>query len=1066
MKGSGGSGFLEPVQVNFKRYACKWQKGRILPGNADLVCTGGGTPVEPGYCPSNDKDRPKCDCPGQQSGAPEMAIGNPISLQTSTKEQLETDYATEDGLLRVDRQYLSRLRGPVPQSLTEPSGFGQNWLGILPGRLTIAGADAQIAEYLPVSGSVHVFKVAAPTNLQDYAYQNQGKSRIKLTVLGTPGPDRKDYMYTQAEITGGTAEFRIDFPNGDYILFRRMGTVTPIYSNRYAVPIERGWASGYKQFFDYNAGSESPYQIRDSFNRQLTVNWIATNSDDGRLGRSEKAVDGIGLPDGTSLKYDYDNGGTYLPPGSTTVVKDRLVSVKRLSATNSILWQRSYLYERTDFPYALTGIVDGAGNRLATYGYSAAGVANSTEHAGGVDKWQVNAEVVGTNFRRTVTNPLGRQSVYEFAIPTASEPYKPAPLKTVTGSAIGSVLADSRQFTYTSDLVTSTLDAKGNVTNIVNDTANGRPTSVIEGVSTAQQRATVITWHPTFDLPTREERPGLQIDYGYDAQGRLISRTETDTTTQTLPYSTNGQSRTTAYSWTNEGRLSSVNGPMPVNGLGQDDITSFAYDSSGNLMTITNALGQVTTFQNYDANGRPAQVVDPNLVVTAFTYDALGRAQTINRKNAANPSLDATTTIEYDAEGRVTGIIAPLTEKMTMTYSLAGRLLSVSAPNGEKIEYGYDALGDITSQTVKRANGSDASSITRTFDALGRMLSETLGAGRTSTFAYDKNDNPVSMTSPRGNVTIASFDALDRLVSTVAPGSATATNAYNAFDDAVSFTDPVSVTTGFVRNGFGEVIRETSPDRGSSVYYYDAAGELTASIDGRGTRIDYSYDILGRVTAKSPQGSPAQEIAYGYDAGTNGVGHLTSVTDATGITSFSYDHRGNLLSKTQSVGSSNATLGYVYDLADRIVSIAYPSGRIVDYVRDARGRVAQITTRENAGGNPVSLLTLATYESFGSLTTAAFGNGTALLQDWGNDGLLAQKRLYRTGNNSNLSLLNYSYDLDDNILGITDGVPICSNCTLAFSKADCAPSMSPNASATSPKPLAHCAFPSLFPISS
>ena len=163
---------------------------------------------------------------------------------------------------------------------------------------------------------------------------------------------------------------------------------------------------------------------------------------------------------------------------------------------------------------------------------------------------------------------------------------------------------------------------------------------------------------------------------------------------------------------TNEGRLSSINGPLPVNGLGQDDVTSFAYDASGNLTAITNALGQTVQFDTFDANGRAGRSIDANGVITLFAFDPLGRLTTITRKHPTDPLKDAVTTLDYDAEGRVTGVTAPLTDKLSMAYDLAGRLLSISAPDGEKIEYGYDAMGDVTSQTVKRANGSTNSSIT------------------------------------------------------------------------------------------------------------------------------------------------------------------------------------------------------------------------------------------------------------------------------------------------------------------------------------------------------------------
>ncbi|MGB7854780.1 MAG: hypothetical protein WBL48_02650, partial [Pseudolabrys sp.] len=41
-------------------------------------------------------------------------------------------------------------------------------------------------------------------------------------------------------------------------------------------------------------------------------------------------------------------------------------------------------------------------------------------------------------------------------------------------------------------------------------------------------------------------------------------------------------------------------------------------------------------------------------------------------------------------------------------------------------------------------------------------------------------------------------------------------------------------------------------------------------------------------------------------------------------------------------------VSYVYNLADKVTKITYPSGRIVDVSRDPTGRVGGVTTKKNA----------------------------------------------------------------------------------------------------------------------
>jgi YD repeat-containing protein len=135
---------------------------------------------------------------------------------------------------------------------------------------------------------------------------------------------------------------------------------------------------------------------------------------------------------------------------------------------------------------------------------------------------------------------------------------------------------------------------------------------------------------------------------------------------------------------------------------------------------------------------------------------------------------------------------------------------------------------------------------------------------------------------------------------------------------------------------------------------------------------------------------------------------------------------------TSQLGTSPA-LAYGYDKADRIVSITYPSGRIVEYLRDGKGRVASVRTKPNAGSlGWTTLASAITYESFGSLTSATYGNGLKLDVDWGNDGRLTARRLYAAATGANLSVLSYAYDNDDNITAITDEVDATASSAFAY----------------------------------
>ena len=984
-------------------------------------CKSGYTPTLGKYCLKDPvPECPKCRNNGSSTN-PER--GDPIVLSTGSVVARARDYGTADDQFVIGRSYRSIQIGRSAGFQSPVLGLAGGWNLDFMYELQLAGFSGS-----PTSPNAKLALVAPDGTANDFLMQSGGAwvpntatgafyapTNLKIEYIGTLPADLSTVQSasTQWRVTDGDDTVWV------FQTFTRPNR-TPFAVGR---PISRTTKDGYRWDFAYRPDN-SLQTVTDSFGRQATFNWSnfyissLASPPAGSLPYPE-AIASIALPDGTSLRYTYDPPAATAPPSQEAI--ERLIKVERLDAGSAVLNSTSYSYEDPRFPNHLTATKDMSGVQVATYAYDARGRGTASTHADGTDKYTVASVESPSEIVRSVTNPLGKVENYHFAR-VAAQDHR---LSSVQGDASANTPASTRSITYgINRFIATQTDEEGRVTAYTRDT-RGRPITIVEAQGTPQARTTTITWNSSFNVPDRIVRPGLQIDYTYTSTGQIQTVTETDTTTHAVPYSTAGQTRTWTYAWGAGGRLVSINGPKPVDSAGKDDTLAFAYDPGGNLLTSTNGLGQVTTFAGYDPNGRPGTMTDPNGIVTAFTYDGLGRTKTVTSKHPANPVLDATTTLDYDAHDRVTGIASPATDKLFIDYDAAGRLTAVRAASGERIDYQSDAHGNITRETVKRGDSSVVRSVATTFDELSRTLTTTLGAGRTTTLAYDKVDNPTQTTSGRNFVTQTAFDPLNRLVSTIAPDTGTSSTAYNAQDEVISFTDPISVPTTFVRNGFGDVVQEVSPDRGTSTLHYNEAGELTASIDGRGQRVDYTRDILGRVTQKVPQGRPASEtITYAWDAagisGSYGIGRLSSVTDGTGTTALGYDHRGNLIAKRQNIGSGTADLAYIYDAADRITQIAYPSGRLVAYDRDSKGRVTQVRTKASTSDPTWALLAGSiTYDPWGSVTAAQFGNGLALQQAWF-DGRLTSKRLYNATSGANLSSLAYGYDNDDNIGAIHD----------------------------------------------
>ena len=273
-------------------------------------------------------------------------------------------------------------------------------------------------------------------------------------------------------------------------------------------------------------------------------------------------------------------------------------------------------------------------------------------------------------------------------------------------------------------------------------------------------------------------------------------------------------------------------------------------------------------------------------------------------------------------------------------------------------------------------------------------------------------------TDARSNATQIAFDALDRVAGTVDPLSGKTATGYDGQDNPTSHIDKIGVQTTFTRDGFGEVIQEASPDRGTSSYVYNSGGDLVQTTDGRGQVINFTRDILGRLTARTPVGVTGQNVSYVYD--TTYVGKLASMADVSGSTAFTYDARGNVLKRVSTIVKTAHTLSYTYDAADRVLSVTYPSGRVVTYQRDARGRVSAVNLQASAGAASVGLVSNIVYDAFGPLTSMALGNGLTVTQNFGSDDRLYSRAL--TGGSGALWSKAYAYDNDDNITAITDSL--------------------------------------------
>ncbi|MGE3533160.1 MAG: RHS repeat-associated core domain-containing protein, partial [Steroidobacteraceae bacterium] len=650
-----------------------------------------------------------------------------------------------------------------------------------------------------------------------------------------------------------------------------------------------------------------------------------------------------------------------------------------------------YHYENSSFPNHLTGISylgsSGQPTRYAVYTYDAHGRAVTTEHAGGADRidFIYNSDDT-TTVNAAVSLDLSVVRSQTISFTTVVGIVKPTQIQ---GAACESCGGWASSYTYDiNGNVSSKTDFNGNVTTYQYDLSRNLETSRTEAYGTAKARTITTQWHPIYRLPTLITEPGRTTSYTYDASGNQLTRTVTDTATNA--------SRTWTYTYNSFGQVLTADGPR----TDVSDVTTYTWyecntgGTCGQLHTVTNALGQTTTYASYNNAGQPLTIVDANGVTTTLTYDA--------RQHLTSRSLAGeTTSFEYWSTGLLKKVTLPDASFVSYAYDDAHRLTSLIDSEGNSIVYTLDAAGNRTKEEAFDASNNLARTHSRIFNSLGRLTQELGAANQSTSYGYDNNGNLLSMTDPVNRTTQYQYDPLNRLTLMIDPALQNTSYGYDALDNLTSVTDPKALTTTYAYNGLGDLTQLTSSDTGITHYVHDAAGNLDLATDARNKAGDYSYDALGRVT----QIQYSDQIhSFQYDQGANGQGHLTQVTDSSGSTSYTYDGLGRIQTKTQTVAGQSKTVHYVYSNG-QLTNMTTPSGQSIGYSYYAHGKISAITVN----GQP--LLSNVLYSPFGPTRGWTWVNGTLTVREYNTDGQLT------TVDSAGLS--TYRYNPDGTIASVT-----------------------------------------------
>ncbi|MBI2379309.1 MAG: RHS repeat protein [Gammaproteobacteria bacterium] len=901
--------------------------------------------------------------PGDGEKDSENCAGNPIRINNGNKIESEVDFAGQgEFALGLERRYSHKW--------DDVGIFGTQWQSDFDVKLTMSASLSRDHVCHPKPG----VPGCAITTGDVYALRADGRKIRFIESATQPGTWAEDKPQAVARITRQA--------DGSLLHQTEDNLLESYNANGYVQWLQD--AAGIRWTFSYAANNYLS-KVTHTSGRDIQFTW-----NNGQLTQ-------VRDPAGNSYQYSYlaNRFGPGLHLLASVVLPDQNPTTV------------SYHYENATWKGALTG-KSYNGARYSTFTYDLAGHAISSEHAGGVEKYQF----VFNGGQTTVTNPLGLKTTYTYADDK---------LLSTAGAASTYCPAMSAAITYDAngypDIET---DSAGNKTDR-DYNAKGQQIRQTEAAGTPLARITDYTWDTAWNRPLRVKGPVLDTVYAYDAKNRLARLDRIN-----LSGGRVGETRSTAFSYTYHanGMLATATADGPL--AGSSDSEKQTYSSTGDLLSVRNGLNQTTSYSAYNGLGLPGRSTAPDGSITDYGYDGRGRLKSLTRYPNG---VAATTTYTYTPHGELATVSIPGQQMRSYTYDAAYRLAKLSTGSGltsyEQL-YSYDAMSNRTIETTRQLTtkivfdpitGEDTETVTTTdfaqrffdYDEMGRLRARRGKNGQNWRYVYDNANRLLSQTDALNRVSSYAYDALGRRIRATDPTGAATSFGYDAGDSLVSVSDARGHVTRYSPDGFADNWQLVSPETGATTYARDEAGRATTETRADGGTVATSLDALGRPLSL---GAGGQTRSFSYDSCMNGGGKLCGFTDSSGSTSYTYTGFGPLASQTQTIAGTAFVTSWSYDNQGRLAAVVYPGGVEVlySYGTNVDGRVYKVQFRK---GGVTSTVASAGYRPFlGPQTGLTYGNGLARARNFDLDGRLSSVKMTAIQDHA------YTYNSADEMTGL------------------------------------------------
>ena len=417
------------------------------------------------------------------------------------------------------------------------------------------------------------------------------------------------------------------------------------------------------------------------------------------------------------------------------------------------------------------------------------------------------------------------------------------------------------------------------------------------------------------------------MQYAYDAAGNVLKQAILGTDGECLESSTrydlkdrathrtNPAGGVTRYLYDRNDRLRKEISPYGYEPENDDGAgAAYTYDSRGNRLRTTNALGEVVQELSYNLRNQPVIQKDTFGNRTELSYELDGKIKDVRRSGNHQRILQQ---YEYNARRQITGVVDGNRNPISYDVDSWGRITGIGFVDGVKEGYEYTPAGQ-----VSRTIDGNGNAVQYRYNSLGKVSERIDQLGFTETFRYDEE----------GNLSLH----IDR--------------------DGRQLQRACNV--------FGQPVYEKASDAEGkhtniSTWHYDSLGRVTRAVcDGKS--YEYIYDAYGNLKEKRSNGK--RLVSYAHDR----AGQITEIKDSAGVcTRYEYDILGR---RSRIFNDDGLEVRYGYDALNRIRHIRYGNGVETAYTYDGDGNIRTLETR---AGENVLISFAYRYEGNGNRTAKA-----------------------------------------------------------------------------------------------